>query len=59
VFKPPAGVFAAFGGAYGGWSFFVKDERLHFVFNRMGKEYFVARAERKFEGYEVQVNGGS
>ena len=50
------GVIAAFGGSYGGWTFYVKNERLHFVVNWMGKEFYEARGETKVEGFDLKVS---
>ena len=34
------GILIAHGGRVGGYSFFVKDSRLHFVYNFLGREFF-------------------
>ena len=34
------GVLVAHGGRVGGYSFFVKDNRLHFVYNFLGRDFF-------------------
>ncbi|MEK8225576.1 hypothetical protein NKG05_04755 [Oerskovia sp. M15] len=39
------GVLIAQGGRVGGYSFFVKDDRLHFVYNFLGRDFFTVASD--------------
>jgi arylsulfatase A-like enzyme len=49
------GVLIAQGGRVGGYSFFVKDARLHFVYNFLGREFFTVISDRDLPSGDVEL----
>jgi arylsulfatase len=49
------GVLIAHGGRVGGYSFFVKDRRLHFVYNFLGRDFFTVVSNTEVPVGEVSL----
>jgi len=49
------GVLIAHGGRVGGYSFFVKDRKLHFVYNYLGRDIFTVRSNADVPTGEVSL----
>ncbi len=49
------GVLIAHGGRVGGYSFFIKDSRLHFVYNFLGRDFFKVSSNADVPTGEVTV----
>ena len=49
------GVLLAQGGRTGGYAFFVKDQRLHFLYNFMGRDKFWLQSDETIPKGEVEL----
>jgi arylsulfatase len=49
------GVLVAHGGRVGGYSFFVKDRRLHFVYNFLGRDFFTVVSDTEVPAGDVAL----
>jgi len=49
------GVLIAHGGRTGGYSFFVKDSQLHFVYNFLGRDFFTVVSDMKVPTGDVSL----
>ena len=49
------GVLIAHGGRVGGYSFFVKDDRLHFVYNFLGRDFFTVTSNAEVPVGDVSL----
>jgi arylsulfatase A-like enzyme len=49
------GVLLAQGGRTGGYAFFVKDDKLHFVYNYLGRDRFVVESDEKVPTGDVSL----